>query len=262
MTLISIRARRWALGVIGGGLALVLGAAFAVAADRDALWHVVRACVAAKQLTGLPFPCLEVNLSKGEAAGYAVLRPPWSNDMILTPTRRSVGVEDPFLQSPDAPNYFADAWRARGMIVTANGRRPARDQVALIVNSAIVRDQDQLHVHVGCLKPGARRFLDEKRAGFPFDEWRLIGAVIPHQPFWAMRVRSADLDGVDPFRLVHAQLGRLVKDFADVAIAVAGTDSDEFLILASYAHAPGSWWPVGSSDMIDKRCLGDGEGEG
>ncbi len=259
MTLVSIRARRWARGVVIGGLALVLGAAFAVAADRDALWHVVRACVAAKQLTGLPFPCLKVDLSKGEALGYALLRPPWSNDMIVTPTRRSVGIEDPFLRSPDAPNYFAASWRARGMIATANGRPPARDQVALVINSAPVRDQDQSHIHIGGLKAGTRRFLDEKRPGLPLDQWRLIGPVLPHQPFWAMRVSSADLEGIDPFRLVHAELGRVVRDFADVVIAVVGADGDEFLILASYAHAPGSWWPVGSSDMIDKRCLGEGE---
>ena len=31
---------------------------------------------------------------------------------------RLIGVEDPFLQTPEAPNYFAEGWAARGMIAT------------------------------------------------------------------------------------------------------------------------------------------------
>src|SRR5271157_409274 len=80
-------------------------AALAFGLDRLALWQVVRACVADYKLTGAPFPCLEVDLSGGEARGDVVLRSPLFNDLILVPTRKVVGVEDPFLQSPDAPNY-------------------------------------------------------------------------------------------------------------------------------------------------------------
>jgi hypothetical protein len=29
---------------------------------------------------------------------------------------------------------------------------------------------------------------------------------------------------------------------------------DEFLILASYAKAPGAWWPVGSDDILCPAC--------
>ncbi len=255
-----IRARCWLLGLVGSGLALIAGAALAVAKDRDALWQVVHACVADKRLTGLPFPCLSVDLSQGEERGAVVLRPPWDNDLILSPTRRSIGIEDPFLQSPDAPNYFAEAWRAGGMIATANGGPPDRDQIALIVNSRPVRGQDQLHIHIGCLVPKARRFLAETATGLPLDTWRLIEPVVPHQPFWALRIRSADLDGVEPFRLVVAELGGAVRDPGDIMIMVAGArvaGHDEFLILATYSHAPGSWWPIGAEGLIDRRCRGE-----
>ena len=75
-------------------------AAYAMELHRMVLWQVVRACVADYKLTGTPFPCLEVDLSAGEARGTVVLRPPLLEDTVLAPTRRIKGIEDPFLQSP------------------------------------------------------------------------------------------------------------------------------------------------------------------
>lgn len=259
-----VRPRDWLrrlVALAAGALGLVVCAALAVAADRGALWQVVRACVADEKLAGLPFPCLAVDLAGGEDGGYVLLRPPWSNDLVLSPTRAIVGREDPFLLSPEAPNYFAAAWRARNSIVTANGRPPARGQVALVVNSRRVRVQDQLHIHIGCLVPYARRALAEAAPGVPLGGWRLIGPVIPHQPFWTTRIRNLDLKDVEPFRIVDGLLGRAVSKPEDIMFMVVGAEVDgeeDFLILATYAHAPGSWWPVGAEEIIDRNCSGEG----
>ena len=158
-----------------------------------ALWQVVRACVADYKLTGTPFPCLEVNLAGGEELGNVVLRPPLLDDTILAPTRRIKGVEDPFLRSPEAPNYFDAAWRARTFLKDADGEAPERDAIALFVNSAIVRTQDQLHIHVGCLLPYARRTLAAAAPKVPMGEWAQIGPVVPHTMFWAYRIPGTDL---------------------------------------------------------------------
>ncbi len=260
----QLRARRWLVGLVAAALALTVGAALAIASDRDALWKVVGACVADQRLTGLPFPCLAVDLSQGEGRGHILLRPPWANDLILSPTRRSVGVEDPFHQTPEAPNYFAQAWAARGMIATTNGRPPARSQIALVANSRIVRGEDQLHIHLGCLVPQARHALADAAPGLPIGAWRMIGPVVPHQPIWALRVGSADLAGVEPFRLVSDEFGRAVRDRSDLMISVVGATvdgQDDFLILVSYVGVPHSWWPFGSLDLIDPHCRGEG-GEG
>ena len=55
------------------------------------------------------------------------------------PTWWIKGVEDPFLQSPEAPYDFDAAWRARTFLKAADGSAPERDAIALFVNSAIVR---------------------------------------------------------------------------------------------------------------------------
>jgi CDP-diacylglycerol pyrophosphatase len=228
-------------------------AAYAMDLHRMALWQVVRACVADYKLTGTPFPCLEVNLTGGEALGSVVLRPPLSEDTLLAPTRRITGIEDPFLKSPEAPNYFDAAWRARTFIKNAHGEAPARDAIALFVNSAIVRIQDQLHIHMGCLHSNARTTLAAAAPNVPMGEWAQIGPVVPHTMFWAYRIPEVDLAKVNPFRLAAEVVAGKTKDPGDLTVVVAGVrvkDDDQFLILASYAKAPHAWWPVGADNLL------------
>ncbi len=230
-------------------------ATFAIGLDRMALWQVVRACVADFKLTGSPFPCLAVDLSGGEERGSVVIRPPLLQDLILAPTRMIVGIEDPFLQSPGAPNYFDAAWRARSFLKGADGQAPDREAVALIANSAVARGQDQLHIHVGCLIPSARRALAGAAPAVPIGEWVRIGAVIPHQVFWATRIRV--LSDAEPFRLAAEAFADKVRDRGQLTVGVAGVrveGDDEFLIFASYVGAPHAWGPVGADDLLDRDC--------
>jgi CDP-diacylglycerol pyrophosphatase len=247
----------WILSAVA---VLTLSAAFAtfpVGLDRMALWQVVRACVADFKLTGTPFPCLEVDLSGGEERGDVVLHAPLLGDTVLVPTRKIVGVEDPFMQSPGAPNYFDAAWRARTFLKDAASHAPERDEIALFVNSAVVRTQDQLHVHMGCLLPYARGTLAAAAPKVPMGEWTQIGPVVPHTMFWGYRIPETDLANVNPFRLAAEAVAGKTKGPGDLTIVVAGVrvdGDDEFLILASYAKAPHAWWPVGSGDLLDSAC--------
>ena len=243
--------------VVAGLTAVTALATFATGLERLALWQVVRACVVDFRLTGAPFPCLKVDLSAGEARGDVILRSPLTRDMILVPTRRVVGIEDPFLQSAEAPNYFDGAWRARSFLSGPDGRAPEREAVALVINSAVVRIQDQLHIHVGCLLPTGRRALAAAAPRVPIGQWAEVGAVIPHTMFWGIRIQGTDLADVEPFRLAAEAFADRVKDRGDVMIMVAPVrveGDDQFLILASYAGAPHAWWPVGADDLLDPDC--------
>lgn len=251
------RKTAWILSAVAALTVSAAFAAYAMELHRMALWQVVRACVADFKLTGAPFPCLEVDLSGGEERGSVVLRPPLSDDTMLAPTRRIVGIEDPFLQSPDAPNYFAAAWRARAFLKDAGGEAPEREAIALFVNSAIVRTQDQLHIHVGCLFPYARRTLALAAPKIPRGEWTQIGPVVPHTMFWGYRIGGTDLANVNPFRLAAEAFAGKTKGPGDLTIVVAGVrveGDDEFLILASYAKAPHAWWPVGADNLLASAC--------
>jgi hypothetical protein len=164
----------------------------------------------------------------------------------LAPTRKIVGVEDPYLQSSAAPNYFADAWEAWLNLNGERGRSPDLG-FALVVNSALARSQDQLHIHMGCLAPSARSALDAAAPRLAIGEWSPIGPLVPHQPFWAFRTGTADLGRLDPFRLAAEGFADKVRNLALLTVVVASAriaGADEFVVLASYAGAPHAWWPA------------------
>ena len=248
--------RSWVFGFATCVVALTAFATWAFALDRRALWSVVNACVADYKLTGAPFPCLKVNLAGGEDRGYVILYAPVVHDTILAPARKIVGVEDPFLQSSAAPNYFADAWEAWSNLNGERGQPPDR-RFALVVNSAVTRSQDQLHIHMGCLTPSARSALDAAAPRLAVGEWSPIGLLVPHQPFWALRTGSADLSRFNPFRLAAEGFAGKVRSLGLLTLAVVSArfaSADEFVILASYAGAPHAWWPVGAGDFLLARC--------
>lgn len=230
--------------------ALLGSAAVAYAASvasRAALWQVTRACVLDRETLGSPLPCLEVNIADGRERGYAVLRPPYgSPDTILTPTQHIVGIEDPALQAPDAPNYFALAWNARHWLKP----EPPEQRVALAVNSILARSQDQLHVHIGCLTPDFAQRLEAGGLGPSPETWFRGPDMGPGLEFWTYRSRTKDLAGLAPFRI----LKDLVGDAASMRRTTLGVArwKGEFVVTALRSHRGG--WYAAAEDIIDGRC--------
>jgi CDP-diacylglycerol pyrophosphatase len=206
---------------------------------------------------------LEVDLTGGAKRGYVILREPITRDTVLAPTRRVIGVEDPFLYSAEAPNYLEAAWRARSFLAGPDGKPVDRERVALAVNSGVVRSQDQLHIHIGCLLPDAERVVRTLAPRLRLGEWAQVGPIIPHSMFWAMRIGGSDLASVQPFALAADYFGDRLRTRADLMVAVVpvrAAGDDDFLILASHAHAPHAWWPVGAEDLLDTSCSAEPRG--
>ena len=242
----------WAQRIALVAAALVGSAAFAYAANfasRTALWQVVRACTLDKSTLGSPLPCLEVNLDGGAERGFAVLRPPFgAPDTILTPTRRILGLEDPALQAPDAPNYFALAWAARRYLP---GREPPADErVALAVNSTLARSQDQLHIHIGCLTADFAQRLREQGLGPKPGVWRRGPDLGRKLEFWTYRSGSRDWAGLQPFRLARDLVGD-ERALARTTLAVVAAGG-EYVVVALRSR-PGGWYAQ-AEDVIDGRC--------
>lgn len=243
-------------------VALMIGAGAAAkpaaATDRDQLWPVVRTCASAHRLLGAAFPCLAVELPGDDLdRGWAVLRPFRRDDLILSPTRRTTGVEDPFLQSEAAPNYFAAAWRARTFVKGPDGDPPARDEVVLVVNAQRARSQDQLHIHIGCLKPDARLFLDAAAQHMPLGRWTRVGPVLPHQVYFGERVREADFDRLNPFRIAAQGFAGAAENPGGLMVMTVGArvrGEDDLLILALFEGVRGDVRHSGAEGLLDKRC--------
>ena len=113
-------------------------------------------------LPELPFLALR-SIFPRPGARRLVLHAPFSADTVLVPTRRIVGVEDPFLQSP-----------GRGTISTPHGGRGHSSRTRTVTRRSATRSrfsltpqssrlQHQLHIHIGCLLPYARHTLAAAR---------------------------------------------------------------------------------------------------
>lgn len=167
--------------------------------DRDALWRIVHChCTpAAAQGLAPPWPCTATG---PDAALLKDIR--GQSQYLLIPTARVTGIEDPALLAPGAPNYFAQAWQARGLVGLRLGRGLPGDAVGLAINAAIRRTQDQLHIHIDCVTTELRAAL----AGVAVDSgWAPLGSAWPG---WQARRLPGEGDALaaDPFALLAAEM--------------------------------------------------------
>jgi CDP-diacylglycerol pyrophosphatase len=226
-------------------LAIVCGTSPA-SANPDALWDIVHGkCVPDERAHDDPEPCALVDLRAGEDRGYAVLKDlVGATQFLLIPTERIDGIESPEIIAPGAPNYFAAAWQARSFVEQRAGRALPRDWISLAINSAAARTQNQLHIHIDCVRADVHQALaahaDEigpTWAPFPV---RLVG-----QQYRVMAEWSAELAEVNPFTVLADSLasGDTMAAQTLVVVGISGADGRPgFALLAGRADPadPGS----------------------
>lgn len=166
----SIRQRRRQILLLAACATLIAsGCSVLAAADPNALWQIVSFdCVPAARTTGKSGICATVDLP----GRFAVLRDRQGvAQHLLIPTDRISGIESPGLLTPDAPNYWADAWGARSFVEASlkKARRAplADDEIGLEINSAMRRSQEQLHIHIDCMRANAVSALAAHRSDPP-----------------------------------------------------------------------------------------------
>jgi CDP-diacylglycerol pyrophosphatase len=207
--------------------------------DPNALWKIVDLrCVPSQQATGTPGQCVKVDLDKR----YVILKDIFGRSQyLLIPTDRITGIENPLVLAPHAQNYWVDAWDSRHYVETAVHRALPDDQLGLEINSAYRRSQNQLHIHIDCLRPDVSAVLASHAKDTP-DQWRW--QTIDGERYRIMRVSSLAGAG-NPFHVV-ARDDRGAAAMATQTILVTGAGRD--------AHADG-WLIVNSGTEV-----GDGSG--
>jgi CDP-diacylglycerol pyrophosphatase len=237
---------------------LLLAAASPAHAQRDALWRIVHdGCVPDEEVTHDPKPCVRVDLSDGVERGFAVLKDIRGNTQyLLIPTRRLPGIESPVVLSPDAPNYFADAWEARTYIDSALHGTLPRDDFGLAINSAVSRSQDQLHIHVDCVRPDVQMALHEHEGAIGA-RWRPFPISLSGKRYFAMWVPGEELGPANPFRLLAAGLPGAREDMGDRTLVVIGlTRADGtvgFVILEDQVDEE-THDRASGEDLLDHAC--------
>lgn len=246
-----------AVALLAFAFVLPVMASTSAAGDRDLLWRVVQACLLTRDLVGTPFPCLAVETARGKDRGFAVVRAPFeATHIVVTPTVRTVGIEAERLRASDAPNYFADAWSERHFVTDNLRRRPDRTDIALAVNSRSGRSQDQLHIHVDCIRQDVKRSLAAQAGSIRPGAWTRV-AVLPRAPrYLATALASPDLDGTNIFKLVQSGLEIDPEDMHEVTVVVVGTESQGrpgYVVLAR-RRIPNSRDEAHGEALMDHAC--------
>lgn len=183
--------------------ALLFASASVRAADPSALWKIVSGkCVPHEQTERDPSPCSEVDLADGAAKGFVVLKDiNGIAQFLLIPTARIGGIEDPAILAPDAANYWDAAWRARYFVDERLHTSLSRDQVSLAINSSVGRTQDQLHIHIDCLRPDVHDAI-AANLGRVEGVWTAFPVPLAGHTYRSIRINGDSLDTVDPFRVL------------------------------------------------------------
>ncbi|BBZ76051.1 CDP-diacylglycerol diphosphatase [Mycolicibacterium anyangense] len=232
------------LGKMSAALAAVAVAiptAVTAHADPNALWTVVHdQCVADELAHRDPAPCAQIDLQGGERDGYAVMKDfIGDRQYLLLPTARIAGIESPELLEPGAPNYFAAAWLARAFVEQRAGGTLPRDWVSLAINSAVSRSQNQLHIHIDCVRADVREAL-RTAAGSIGPRWEPLPVPLVGHTYWAMAVPGTELTA-NPFTLMADGLPGARTEMGSYTLVVVGADnvggSPGFVVLADRADA-------------------------
>jgi CDP-diacylglycerol pyrophosphatase len=225
-------------------------------AGRSALRQIVQEqCVLNWQEHHNPAPCERVFLAdpKNGSSGYAVLAASGGGaHYLLVPTRTMSGIESGELLDPDAPNYFAEAWHARGLLGSFVGHDIPRTVVGLAVGIAQARAQDQFHVHIECLQQDVFRALRASGDSFA-DAWSPI--TIAGSTFEARRILGDGLDASNLFELLATLSPDARHHMGNYTLIVAGMQYKSgagFVILAGTG-------PSGEI-LLDSTCAVAGGG--
>lgn len=219
---------------------------------RDALWVVVRSCLVAKETIGSPFPCLEVERPSGGKPGYAVIRAPGSSThVIVTPTVKIEGMEDPQLQQGDAGTYWRAALVARRFVTESAGDRVPLSSVGLAVNSNRTRSQDQLHIHAECVAPRVLAAVRDQAAEMGRD-WRVLNHPVDGDRVFGRRMSEAQMSA-----------GNLFADLGAVPGARGDLSGMTVLVVASRPEPGADLLAIATRTrrrsierMFDESCTG------
>lgn len=207
---------------VSAALVLLAAGKAQTISPRDALWQIVSGmCVPHQTQNHDPTPCAEVDL-QDDARGVAILKDlRGETQFLLLPTARISGIESSAILSPNVTNYFAKAWDARSYVFAALQRTLPPDDISLAVNSAASRSQDELHIHIDCVRTDVYEDLHSGHEMLS-DQWKPLQHPLSGHPYKAMWVAGESLGANNPFKLLADRLPGARQNMGDHTLVVIG----------------------------------------
>lgn len=210
-----------------------------------ALWRITNTCVKNQETINDPSPCEYVNLEDG----YVVLKDIVGRTQFLViPSKHISGIESPDILEKNATNYWQAAWRSREYVIDRAGNL-SRQDIGMAVNSQYGRTQNQLHIHIDCLKPEVIDTLKENKNKLAAGKWMELRFAANLHSYQAKYIKSMDLNDVNPFKVLAA---KAKEDMDRETLAVAAMEKGFVLLsdTADGAHIN----PASSEELLDHSC--------
>jgi CDP-diacylglycerol pyrophosphatase len=213
-----------------------------VAGPPNSLWSLARCC--AQNLSSDPFCRYH---SKNDQ--FIILKdnsPAKPNAYLIIPTTKVTGIEDRQIFAAPVADFWAHGWRQAQLYL----KKPAAE-TALAINSGNGRSQDQLHIHISCVRRDVARALaenDDRIGGDPAKPVELPLGLQNHV-YRVIKVMSLSADS--PFDLAAVMSGAKA-DMAEQSIAVVGSKTPGVYYVLNTQHEGAN--PGAAEELLEQAC--------
>ena len=240
-------------------LLLIALASTSARADRNVLWKIINEqCMPAFAAGESPKPCARVEIPSDREHGWVLLKDRRGVlQFLLMPSSRIAGIESPALEEANATHYLAQAWRSRDLLDQLHGHPLPRDAVSLTVNSARNRSQDQLHIHISCVRRDVRARLLAAQDEIS-EAWSPLQGGWMRRAWFVRRIDEAVLARLNPFVDVAEHVPEAAADMGRATIGVVAAtfkDGKEgFVLIASLFDQSDSASGSAEDDIQEHSC--------
>lgn len=224
----------------------------------DILWNKISTqCVPNQKQNHNPAPCEEVTYPKNDEQGFVVMKDIKGRlQYLLLPTQKITGVEDPQVLQSKSLHYFNEAWKARSYMSKKNGSLVPDENISLAMNSALGRSQNQLHIHISCIRPDVRAEINQHQSSLS-REWEKFPAPIRGHDYYARKISVNDLKTKNVFFLISDQLTDAKDEMKKFGIALVPILKEgkvtSFVLLAEKAD-PSQMNFASAEEIQDHDC--------
>ncbi|HKM98426.1 MAG TPA: CDP-diacylglycerol diphosphatase [Buttiauxella sp.] len=196
----------------------------------DALWRIVNEqCVPHQRNSPNPEPCTKVDLLSGFVLLKDINGP---LQYLLLPTAKMNGMESPELLQAKTANFLWLAWQQRNVMSVRRGAHVPDDVVSITINSAIGRSQNQLHIHISCLRTDVRDQINQYAYSVSTD-WQPFPVSLAGNQYIARKVTAAEFSQRSPFIMLATQVPQAREHMGRYSLAMAQLADGEWIALAT-----------------------------
>ena len=232
-------------------LLLIVGlivSAFHFQKNSNALWQIIsQKCVPNMAKSGNPAPCQQVNT----AQGYVTLKDlNGPLQFLLMPIEKITGMESPIILEPTTPNLFAAAWQQRSLLAKKRGAAIDDSALSLAINAQYGRSQNQLHIHISCLRPDIRQQLDNMTARLN-EQWQ--SATLRKHHYLIRTLSTAELAQQSAFIRLAEEVPNARSEMGKYGLALVALSDGRLALLALERN----WLKLNSGsaeELQDHQC--------